>query len=706
MKSEKGEMISKKSVQFLSLKVGSLKKPAGEQSLLPMWLFRQQDLLDALEQAQKVNHQDLINKLNYIHFMGDSIYVNLSHTQYKEEGILFKVNPEPCMGLEVTCRWTEGNLSGLKLENYQFRNIIIADGQSIILVPATLKHMDGESLSIDLSETGYAIGLRRARRYDCQEVTAELIQSGFIATGVLLDFNSLGFRIKVNPGIASSFNWLNADQHVTIHLYENRKIIYSGFCRVIRQTDDQVEREIVLVPVSDQIKRFKSKEIRNVRQKLIPVPTISFNHPLCRKRIQREVYDISVSGFSVHEKTAEGVLMPGMVISDLTIHYVGILKLKCTAQVLYRREEDENRVLCGLAILDMDVNDYSQLSHILSHASDPCTHISKDVDMGALWEFFFDTNFLYPQKYSHFHSHREVFKETYKRLYQESPEIARHFTYEQDGRIYGHISMVRAYERGWLIHHYAARPMENKLVGFLVLKQIMQYLNGIYLLPSAKMDYLMTYFRPENKIVSRVFGGYAMEVKDPQKCSVDVFSYLFHSMTSRNGLFPEGWTLKECSALELWELDLFYKHRSGGLLLHALGLGSKAHGEDSLKMIYKKLGFKRDWAAYSLIRRGNLKAVLVVNQSDLGVNLSELLNCIKVLVIDTEGLPHDVLSIAFHQLTDIYQMGEIPVLIYPPDYLETKGIACEKHYALWILNMSEGGDQYLKYMQRFRVKLK
>jgi hypothetical protein len=698
-------MISKESAKTLSMEVGSIRQPEGEPSLLPLWLFKQQELLEALENAQKVNGQDIANKLNYIHFKGDSVYVNLRHPQY-EEGLLVKANPEPCMGLEVTCRWTEGNLSSLNIEQYQFRNIIIADGQSIVLMPATLKRMDDESLSILLAGTGYAIGLRRARRYDCEDVTAELIQSGFIATGALLDFNALGFRIRVNPGIASSFNWLDADQQVTIHLYEDRKVIFSGFCRVIRQTDGHAEREVVLEPVANQIRRFKSKEIRNVRQRLVPAPTISFEHPFCRKRIQREIYDISVSGFAVHEKIAEGVLVPGMVIPDLTIHYVGILKLKCTAQVLYRRQEEEKRVLCGLAILDMDMNDYSQLSHILSHASDPCMHIAKDVEMDALWEFFFDTNFLYPQKYSHFHSHREIFKETYKRLYQESPEIARHFTYEQDGRIYGHISMIRAYERGWMIHHYAARPMENKLVGFLVLKQILQYLNGIYLLPSAKMDYLMTYFRPENKIVARVFGGYALEVQEPQKCSVDVFSYLFHSMENRSVLFPDGWTLKECSAMELWELELFYKHRSGGLLLQALGLGSRTRREESLKTTYKRLGFKRNWALYSLLYRGSIKAVLLVNQSDLGINLSELLNCIKVVVMDSENLPYDVLSVAFHQLKDIYKMDEIPVLIYPADYLEARGIACEKHYALWILSMKDGGDQYLKYMQRFRVNLK
>jgi len=698
-------MIPKKPEQSLSLEVGTIRQPEGEKPFLPPWFFRQQELLEALESARKVNRQDIINKLNYINFVGDSIYVNLQHPQYKKEGVLVRANPEPCMDAEVTCRWADRNSYNLRLEQYQFRNVIIADGQSIIMIPATLKHMDEESICFVLDETGYAIGMRRARRYECEEVTAEMIQSGFIATGVLQDFNSLGFRIRVNPGLASSFNWLDAEQHVTVQLYEDRKVVFSGFCRIIRQTNGQAERDFVLAPVADQIRRFKSKEIRNVRQRLVPSPTISFRHPFCSKRIQREVFDISVSGFSVQEKIAEGVLIPGMVISDLTIQYVGILKLKCTAQVLYRRKMDEESVLCGLAILDMNVNDYSQLSHILSHASDPCTYIAKDVDMDALWEFFFDSNFLYPKKYSHFNYRRDVFRETYKRLYQESPEIARHFTYERDGRIYGHISMIRAYERGWLIHHYAARPMEHRLVGFLVLKQIMQYLNGIYLLPSAKMDYLMTYFRPENKIVARVFGGYAMEVQNPETCSVDVFSYLFHPLDDQNSHLPDNWNLNECSALDLRELELFYKHRSGGLLLKALGLRSGAGGSDSLRMTFDRLGFKRDWKLFSLLYKGSVKAVLLANQSDLGVNLSELLNSIKVLVLDTENLPYDILSVSFNQLKDIYQMDEIPVLIYPSEYLEARGIACEKKYALWILSMKEAGDQYLKYMQRFRIKL-
>ncbi len=684
--------------QVLSIEVGFLKKLTGGESLLPPWLFRQQDLLNALENAQHIEQQDLINKLNYIHFMGDSVFVYLRHPKY-EDGVLVRANPEPCLGREVICRWSDGNLSGLKLESYSFQYVIIADGQSIILVPAELKNLDGETLRIDLPETGFAVGQRKARRYLCQGVAAELIQSGFLATGDLVDFSPLGFRIRVNPGPSSSFNWFNPDQQVSINLYQDKRIIYSDFCRVIRQTEDHVEREIVLAPVTERIRRFKKKEIRNARHRLVPSPTISFNHPFFRKRIQREVHDISTSGFSVIEEESEGVLLTGLLLADLTINYASILKMTCTAQVLYRRPEKENKVLCGLAILDMDIKDYSRLSHILSSASDPYVCVSSEVDMDALWEFFFDTGFIYPKKYHLFQSYRDDFKETYRKLYQENPEIARHFTYEKDGKIYGHMSMVRAYERTWMIHHHAARPLDGKRTGFVVLKHLVNYLNGMYHLPSASMDYLMCYFRPDNTFPNLIFGDFSRELGNSKGCSMDLFSYVPYPVMGRHENLPDEWALKESSALELWELDLFYRHVSGGLFFEAFGIRQNNTGESSLSMTCSRLGFTRHWMAYSLVHRGDLKAVLIVDQSDLGINLSELLNCIKIVITDPGGLPWQILSTAIDQLAGIYQVDKIPILIYPTSYAEAGNVLSEKQYNLWILDV-HFGNEYLAYMQK------
>jgi hypothetical protein len=153
-------------------------------------------------------------------------------------------------------------------------------------------------------------------------------------------------------------------------------------------------------PAGDEINRFEKRIMRNPRQQLVPSPSLIFEHPLLKKEVQMEVSNISTSGFLVIERTAEGILMPGMIIPELAINFGGAFSLKCSAQVIYRREESTGDVRCGLAILDMDINDYSSFTNILGSALNPNTYVSGKVDMDALWEFFFNSGFIYPTKYS------------------------------------------------------------------------------------------------------------------------------------------------------------------------------------------------------------------------------------------------------------------------------------------------------------------
>ncbi|MBW1912509.1 MAG: PilZ domain-containing protein [Deltaproteobacteria bacterium] len=403
-----------------------VRRISGDESKLPPWLFRHQDLENALESAKTVDRKTLTNTFNHIHFMDEYLFVHLRHPKYNES-ILLKAYPEPCLGEELTCRLTGEELTGLKLDSYEFLHLVIDDGQCLMLVPAELKWLEKVRFRIQLPEQGYAVGQRQAKRYCCKEIDADLIQSGFLARGELLDFSPAGLRVKVRPEPHCSFQWLNSEEPVTIHLRKDRQILFSGSCRCVRQHDLPGDREIVLAPVDRSIKRFKNKEARNIRQQLLPSPALAFNHPLLNKRTQLDVHDISTSGFSVFEVANERVLLPGMIIPDLKVIFSGALEIGCTAQVIYRKEE-EKESRCGLAILDMDINAYSRLTQILTNVMEPNTHISSEVDMEALWEFFFDTGFIYPKKYRIIQSRRGDFKKVYRKLYQENPEIAKHFT--------------------------------------------------------------------------------------------------------------------------------------------------------------------------------------------------------------------------------------------------------------------------------------
>ena len=692
-------------LELLSTQSDSIPPIAEPEPWLPPWVFKHEDLIRAVESAQKLSLDALTNTINHIHFTEGVVRVLLHHPDFRES-LLLNAHPQPSIGTTVTCTWENNDFAGLDLGALEFKYLIVDDGRSLIMVPALLKEINRESLVLELPEEGYALGQRQARRYTCRDVQAELIQNGFHAEGELMDFSPVGFRIRVRPDPSCSFRWFNTEDAAVIHLRNQDKILFSGACRMIRQRGPSTEKEIVFAPLNGEIKRFKKKHIRNVRQKLAPAPSLSFFHPFLGKRVQFEVEDISTSGFSVQEEADERVLLPGMIIPEATLGFAGLLKVNCSAQVIYCKPCDGNEVRCGLAILDMDIQAYSNLTHILTSAMDPHAYVSTELDMDALWEFFFETGFLYPKKYRLIQPQRAQFKETYKKLYQDNPGIARHFTYQKNGRIFGHISMVRAYDRAWMIHHHAAKSMESKRTGFMVLKQIMHYLNDMHRLPSACMDYTICYFRPENKFPDRVFGGFAREHKNPRGCSLDLFAYLPYTRLSLGTKLPEGWTLSQSSERDLWEFEHFYMSQSGGLLLDAMGMRQAGVRQNSLQKTYAEMGLTRSWQIYSLKSNEKLCALLVVNHSDLGFNLSELLNGIKVLVANSKALPWSVLSTAISQLAGEFEMERIPVLFYPMSYVEENEIPFEKHYQMWVLNVQHG-NEYLEYMQkRFRISYK
>ena len=49
---------------------------------------------------------------------------------------------------------------------------------------------------------------------------------------------------------------------------------------------------------------------------------------------------------------------------------------------------------CGLALLDMELEDYGRLSALLHQAKNRSSYICNIVDLDDLWNFFFKTGFI------------------------------------------------------------------------------------------------------------------------------------------------------------------------------------------------------------------------------------------------------------------------------------------------------------------------
>ncbi|HYS42888.1 MAG TPA: pilus assembly protein PilZ, partial [Geobacteraceae bacterium] len=98
---------------------------------------------------------------------------------------------------------------------------------------------------------------------------------------------------------------------------------------------------------------------------------------------------------------------------------------------------------------------------------------------------------------------------------------------------------------------------------------------------------------------------------------------------------------------------------------------------------------------FALKKGGELKALIMANVSDIGLNMSNLTSCATVIVLD-EALPRSVLESALSTVAAKYGQDDVPVLVYPVSYAERESLPSEKMYSLWVLNLHYL-DHYFKF---------
>ena len=100
-------------------------------------------------------------------------------------------------------------------------------------------------------------------------------------------------------------------------------------------------------------------------------------------------------------------------------------------------------------------------------------------------------------------------------------------------------------------------------------------------------------------------------------------------------------------------------------------------------------------------KKGTLKAVFMVNVSDIGLNLSDLTNCIHALVIDSDDLPKEIFYLCLSLFYRYYEQEDIPVLLYPLRYAADRSIPYDKAYNLWVLSIQhiDSSIKYTEYIE-------
>ena len=655
------------------------------------------------KKPESIDLKQLINRLNYINFQGGTLTSVFHHKNYNRS-ISLDTKPGACMDNELSCLWPDRDNLQEEIKNYNLTEIFIDDGiRTIVINPEHVK-FEQKGFTVHLPEVNILKPPRKTRRFSVIKTIVQMIQNGVLYRGRLINFTPDSFKIKVQSGTTNAVNRLNPDAPVTITLLNDQQIKFSGECSIIRTSQERDTIFCVLKPNSNQIQRFKAKEYRSFRQKLVPSPNIVFIHPFTGRRVDLPVYDLSGAGFSVEEDQRTSILLPGMIISELEIVLSTGMKVKCKCQVLYRKIVDEDRhrttILTGFSILDMEPYDHVQLLSIIFLAKNRNLYLSKDLDPDALWRFLFESGFIYPSKYAYLKEHKEEIKSSYNKMYTNAPDIARHITYQEKGEILGHMSMLRTYENTWLMHHHAASNTANMGAGLYVMDQLSNYAYNANKIESLHLNYLICYFQPENRFPAKIFGGAAKSVNNPKGCSINNFVF-FKFQGNSEKIFNDlgSFSLEESDNEDLLNLESYYEEISGGLMLDAMDILPGNSGSISVIKAYEKLQFKREIRLYSLKTNGELLAVFIVDKTDTGLNMSELTNNIKVLIMQPDNLSKEVLDISINEITKIHYDNIAYVLLFPDSYADKNSMKYEKKYSMWIMNL-EYSDAYFKYLKK------
>jgi len=660
----------------------------------------------ALEDAgRKITLDHLINRLNFVNFQDGRIQLHFS-SQDSGRSWLIPAFPLPCSGPVLECVWSGEPVDASLSKTHELKCILVPHGEKFIqAIPRVIEIQPG-GCRLALPEISREISHRRIERQRCQNITVQLVQNSSTFSGSLLDFTSSSFRVELTAVPPQRFDWIDATLPVQVIFHSCRQTLYSSECPILRTTPGRDTHSYVLEPLRHEIQRYRKSEFRSDRQVLNPSPNIIFGHPLTQRRVDLKVVDLSGSGFAIEEDETASVLLPGLILPEVALCFGNIFKIRCSVQVVFRKPltgpEKRQRVRCGLALIDISAQDHIKLLGILHQVKDRNAYICNDIDLDALWDFLFETGFIYPAKYALIEKNKKDIKETYAKLYQHSPDIARHFVYQDNGVILGHMATIRFWERTWLIHHHAARKSALPRAGLVVLDQIGRFVHDTFRIHGLHMDYMVCYYRPQNRFPSRVFGGVARYINDPRSCSVDPFAYLrIPDAVNTPCVLPAGWEIEPATQEDLEHLAFFYAHASGGIMVKAIDLDPGGRREEALCQEFRNYGFKRERHLFALRANGRRKALIVVNISDIGLNLSDLVHCLNAFILEPHGLPPEILYSAMRQTLRATGEQQIPALIFPLSYAEENGLPVEKVYHLWAFHTVHGNNQaYYKYLSR------
>ena len=647
---------------------------------------------------KKIRRKHLINKLNHLNFSEKPVNIVFSTADFTRH-LHFEGYVSPCSGTEFAVRIADVKDPG-EFFRYRLEYISFKTSTGRFRFTPSFFNIAENGITVDIPSFGEQYGHSDSSYTKANGCTGKLFQNAVEIPGAINSYTSDSFIFKADSD-ARNGGLINPNMPVHVVIANASGTVFSGDCSITWR--EPTKGIYHLYPETHDVNRFPSREYRSARIILDNLPQLGLTHPLSGTYMEFRIHDISGTGFSISNRTA--MLFPGLRVDDAVVAFPEGTKLICTIQVIHGiRDNEDNRV--GLGILDIDPRDHLKLLSVLHQARDANAFLCKKINLQRLMEFFFDSGFIYPEKYLYLQKHRTKILSIYQKLYNTDNNIARHFIYQKGDQILGHLAMVRFYEKSWLIHHHASATEGGMNAGIHVLNQATSFITDSYRFHGMNLHYILCFFRPENRFPKRVFGGLVPRINDKQQCSIDDFAYFHIGVTAGEEESAGGWDLEVPNLYDYQVLMDFYERKSGGLMLEAMDILPHQTQNEGVLKAFAEMDINRGIDLKVLKHNNQIAAFFIYNTSDPGLNMSDLTNNLMIIITNETILEKNILFKFSDGLLRESENTACPLLIYPKESVRNLGIQYEKIYQLWIIRSSLSDIYHEHVEQLFRGSLK
>lgn len=416
----------------------------------------------------------------------------------------------------------------------------------------------------------------------------------------------------------------------------------------------------------------------------------SAEHPFFPgRRIEGQVFEISSSGLSVVLEKTSFPVIPGMRFSSchLQLPFCPPRDLIFeVAHVEFKSDGEVNHFRVGGEFINAPIELLKDISNYTNEVEKSFVRDLNQEDLDLLWQFMFETNFIYPAKRKQIQNKSREILETYHRLMSQENPLVKKIIYQEGDEIKGHLSGLRFYDHAWVIQHLNAAKSSIGSAAQNVLKNMTSFLLDSKAHEKNNIFYVISYYRPDNLYPAILFGDSKRMINDPDKC--DSYDFVFGVFDENQSFSSSGSPKIDMDSPEAYqELTDYLVQLQMSSFLRATGLAQARPWELKIKPEFDRLGLHRE---RRIIRLHDLdhQVFALAEVASSGLNLSELTNCIYLF---TEGENPEVLrDLATQAVRLAYENFYVPHDIIPTvltikDMAHAQNVAWSKTYTCWIL---------------------